>query len=137
MAIRLFNLYKKLALVILPRIYRKIPKLILGSAAVFGIFSAGFLSGFFANDGTNSLAYEDLDRKHKDYLNLINGYEELSNLYYYQGQNVASITNLNLYETDPEQVAKAYESSKEFKDKILVQQGRILELRTQAGLINE
>lgn len=137
MAIRLFNLYKKFALVILPRFYRKIPKIIWAGAAVSGIFFLGFASGFFANEGKGSLVYQDLEEEHRDYLNLINGYEELSNLYYYQGQNVASITNLSLYETNPGQVAEAYESSKEYKDKILVQQGRILEQRKNAGLLNE
>ena len=129
--------YKLLSLDILPRFYRKIPKIIWFSAAVFGIFIAGMLFDYLTTKPTDFEEYEDLSEKSQQYLDLITGYEELSNYYFYQGQNVSAITNWNLYETNPEEVAEAFESAKEYKDKILVQQGRIMELRKQAGLINE
>lgn len=134
----LFSSYKKLAFVIFPRLYRKIPKLIWGSAAAFGFFALGVLFALSVEgDGKNTEAYKYLAEKEESYLNLIAGYDELSRLYNFQGQNFSTITDMSLYQTNPEEVYEALASSNEFKDKILVQQGRILEQRKNAGLLIE
>lgn len=134
----LFAAYKKLAIDILPRFYRKIPKLIWGTAAAFGFFAIGVVFTLaIEGEGKNTTAYKDLTEVSDDYLNLISGYEELSRLYNFQGQNVSTITDMSLYSTNPEEVYEALASSNEYRDKILVQQGRILEQRNQAGLLVE
>ncbi len=133
----LFRSYKKLAFEILPRFYKKIPKLILGAAAAFGFFSLGIIVALMIEGSIQKVPYKDLEEKNEDYLNLISGYEELSHLYYVQGQNFSTITDMSLYETNPADVADAFTSSKEFKDRILVQQGRIMEQRKNAGLLIE
>lgn len=129
----IFDKYLQLAFEVLPKFYRKIPKIIWGSMAFLGIFVMGFLFGLILNDGTRSLAYQELGEKEEKYKDLVLGYEELSTLYKYQGQNMGTIMNLDLYETNPEEILQAIDSTKEYKDRILLQQGRIIELRRQAG----
>ena len=133
----LLNSYKKLAFVILPRFYKKIPKLVLGASAAFGFFSLGVIVALIIEGNIQEVPYKDLEEKNEKYLNLISGYEELSKLYYVQGSNFATITDIDLYQTNPADVADAFSSSKEFKDRILIQQGRIMEQRKNAGLLIE
>lgn len=131
---RLFNRYKNFALVTLPRFYRKVPKLVWGIAAAFGFFSLGVLFTLFMIFQEQPYNYEDLEERNKKLLELVSGYEALSDLYYYQGQNFSVITDLNMIANNPGEVADAFRSSDSYKDKILIQQGRILELRKNAGL---
>ncbi len=135
----LLNSYKKLAFQILPRFYKKIPKLILGAAAAFGFFSLGVLFALYVvlKEETDSSKYDYLAEKETYYLDLISGYDELSRLYNIQGQNFSIITDFSLLDSNPQEVYRAIDSSENYKDKILVQQGRIMEQRKNAGLLNE
>ncbi len=133
----LIKTYKKLAFEILPRFYKKIPKLILGASSALGFFVLGILFTLIIEGNIQKVPYGDLEDKNEKYLNLISGYEELSRLYYVQGSNFSKITDMNLYETNPAEVANAFTSAKEYKDRILIQQGRIMEQRKNAGLLIE
>lgn len=131
---RLLNKYKNFAITTLPRFYRKIPKLILYSAAAFGFFCLGIIFVFIVDPYKDYVTVGFHQDQADKYFNLIEGYEELSNLYYYQGQNMNVITDLNMIENNPSEVADAFRSADSYRDKILVQQGRIIELRKSAGI---
>lgn len=132
----LFNRYKKFALVTLPRFYKKIPKTLWILAGAFGFFCLGIVFTFFMESESYPVSYEDLEKRNDELLKLIDGYEQLSDLYYYQGQNVSVLTNFDIYETNPAEVAEALSEADRYKDKILVQQGRIMELRKSAGFLD-
>ena len=127
-----FRKYKRFAFG-LTRFYRKVPALVWGSAAVFGIFALGVIAGIALNDGTESLAYKDLEEKQGKYEDLIRGYEELSGLYTVQGENINIITDTNMLTNYPNEYFEAYQSIGEVRDKIIFQEGRISEMRKEAG----
>jgi len=133
---RLFKKYKNFAIVTLPRFYRKVPKGLWVLAGAFGFFVLGVIFGFYWYANTPSLEEERVSKKSDSYLNLIYGYEDLSELYNYQGQNVGVITDPYVLENNPEEFYMALDSIKEYRNKILVQQGRIMELRKQAGILD-
>lgn len=117
------------------RAVRKIPTLVWGTFAVIGILMFGFIGGFSA--GTNpSYTPTPLEAervKNAHYRNLIRGYEDLSELYRLQGQNVGVIMNTELLLTNPEEVRDAFNSISQHREMINVQIGRIMELRRAAG----
>jgi hypothetical protein len=131
---RLFNRYKNFALVTLPRFYRKIPQFVWFLGGAFGFFAAGVLFTLFSMGELNENELDRLNKSNDEYIKLISGYEELSDLYSYQGQNVGVITDPYVLTNNPAEFYDALDSIKDYKDRILVQQGRIMELRKTAGM---
>ena len=131
----IFNKYKRFAFG-LSKFYKKVPRLLWGLAAVFGIFALGVIAGIALNDGTDSTAYQDLEESQGKYGDLIRGYEELSNLYSVQGKNLDILTDSNILTNFPEEYFEAYKSVGEYRDKIIFMQGRVSELRRVAGFFD-
>ena len=117
-------------------LYRKIPKLIWGAFAVFGIFSIGFIVGIYAISGANTEPYKSLYKQNTQLLNLIGGYEDMGRLYRLQGQNVGVIIDPDIIYNHPEEFTQALNSIKSYRDQILIEQGVITERRHQAGFID-
>ena len=126
--------YKK-SIPILKSVMRKIPLVIWGGFAVFGIFVFGLFVAFAVEDvPKDDLTSKLSDNKSEQYLDVINSYQEISRLYYYQQQDIDIIADYNNWQDNPEELYDALSSYKQKKDEILFQLGRIYELRKKAGL---
>lgn len=125
----------KISFTAFEKVIHALPKFIWTSAAIFGIFVFGFGTGL--DYGKSEDEYKALEEKQKAYDDLIKGYEKLSTLYISQGENVSIILDKNMLYNHPEEVTDAIRSADQFRDMIILQRGRILELRRQADLTNE
>lgn len=80
---------------------------------------------------------QQLTQKNENYLKLIQGYEELTDLYTEQGKNVATILDKETVLTNPTATINALANIDGLRDQILFQQGKIQQLRKTAGLLLE
>lgn len=116
---------------------KRVPSLVWGLLACTTIFVGGMLIGYVRgmqaeNLGTPVYALREENTK---LINLINGYTDLSNLYWNQGQDVSIVLNKDMLEKHPEEVTNALQSINQHRDMINVQLGRIFELRKAVGLV--
>src|SRR5207237_1433606 len=81
---------------IFTKTFKKIPKIVWGTAAVFGIFTAGIIFGYSMSHDSPDPTSSNASAQNLKYMNVIKGYEDLSKLYYYQGQNVSVIMDPNI-----------------------------------------
>lgn len=117
------------------KILEKIPLLVWGTFASIGIFLVGTLFGYmFATNSLDGLDYSDLSEQNTHYKELIYGYEDLSDLYYRQGENVGVVMDRDMWEQNPEEISDAFSSMDEYRTYILLQEGRIMQLRKNANL---
>ena len=119
------------------KIIRKIPRVLWVGAALFGILIFGHALGIsFAYDPTSSAPTQarQLKIQNDKYADLIRGYENLNDLFSMQGQDLTIIMDKNIILNDLTQFQKALDRMTARKDLILLQQGRILELRKSANL---
>lgn len=116
-------------------VFRKIPMIIWGGFAVFGIFVFGLLAGFAISDLPEEEASPSLsESKNTQYLEVIDSYQEVSKLYNYQQQDMDIIADYNSWRANIGEVYEAINSYKQKRDEILFQLGRVYELRKKAGL---
>lgn len=124
----------------LGKFYKKIPYFIWAGFAVLGILIVGMAMGA-EFESRSEPAYmsptQKLQAQNEKYLDLIDSYADLSTLYQYQGENVRVMMDENIINENPREFYEAVSSMKDYRDKILIQMGRIYELRKQAGLIND
>lgn len=135
----IWDKYKKFALS-LGKVYAKIPYFIWAGFAVLGILIVGMVMGAELERNSEP-AYmspaQKLSAQNEKYLDLIDSYEDLSTLYRYQGENVRIMMDEDIMNENPREFYDAVSSMKDYRDRILIQMGRIYELRKSAGLINE
>ncbi len=119
---------------------RKIPTIIWVFCALFGLFTAGILFGAFLSLSPivpRPSEYEVLETGNRQYLELVRSYETLSDLYNIQGDNVDTILDKDTLFTNPEEAADAFSQMDDTRDLILIQFGKIDQLRKAAGLPEE
>lgn len=119
------------------KFFRKIPVLIWGLLACSAILVFGFCIGYLTGvkSETPGSPYAILKEGNKKLMNLIDGYSQLSGLYFNQGQDVSIVLNKDMAENHPEEIIDALQSINQKRDMINVQLGRLYELRKAAGLI--
>ena len=118
----------------------KIPVIILGAFAVIGILTVGAIAGYEIGIDpqlTQPTIYKQLQLKNNQYQELILAYEELSRLYYEQGANIATVLDRNTLLNNPDKATQALKEVDRIRGLIILQQGRIIELRKTAGLPEE
>lgn len=118
------------------KLFSKIPTIVWGLLAcsailIFG-FCAGYLKGISSEvPGSPKFVLKEDNTKLKD---VVSGYEQLSQLYINQAQDIAVVLDRDMLANHPEEVTEALRSIDQKRDMINVQIGRILELRRTAGL---
>lgn len=117
---------------------RRIPFFVFGFFALSGALLIGIFGGFAMGSGPQEktiheemMEVRDENLKLRD---LVNGYEDLSKLYYEQGNNISVVLDTDTLINDPLKVRTALKSMNDYRDMINVQYGRIIELRKSAGL---
>jgi len=118
------------------RIFKKIPKFVWIGFALLGIFVAGTMLGFEASEDTHwdSFTKRDaLQYENEKYQALITGYEDMSKLYWGQGEAMVAILNDDNIMNNPQKIADSMKTINQARDLIILQQGRIMELRKAAG----
>lgn len=116
-------------------IIRNIPRAAWVVSSVFGIFMFGLILGFMGGqDEANLKLRSATDEGKKNYIEVINAYEKIGDLYFQQGEDVSIMTNTNLWASDPQEVVEAIQSFKQKRDEIIFQQGVISEARRRAEL---
>ncbi len=113
----------------------QIPTVIWGAFAVLGIFIIGILVGT-ATPAQSSQGPQE-SKKELEYRQVIDGYQNVSKLFYLQQQDMDIVTNTSSWQEHPEEVIDAISSYHQKKDEILFQWGRIYELRKKAGLSDD
>ena len=118
-------------------IYRKVPTIVWGSFAVIGILFVGLTMGFTAGSDYqySPTSLEKVREQNDKYLDLIEGYEIMSQLEAYQDENVRIVADRNMADDHPGEFYEALTSLTDYRDRILIQSGKIIELRRQAGLL--
>lgn len=121
---------------LLKKIIRKIPTLVWGLLACSAILTFGFCAGYLKGinsdvPGSPKFTLKEDNTKLKD---VVSGYEQLSQLYINQAQDIAVVLDRDMLANHPEEVTDALRSMDQKRDMINVQIGRILELRRTAGL---
>lgn len=113
-----------------------IPGIVWGIFAVIGILFVGLMLGYSVAADPNYTPSElqASAQRNKELLRLVDGYEDLSNLYQIQGQNVGVVLDRDIALTHPEEIDDAYDSMSQYKNMIQLQYGRIIEMRHDAGL---
>lgn len=118
----------------IPRdIFKKIPTIIWGGFAVFGIFLFGVLVGGLPSQ-TDVNSNTKISSQSDKYKNVIDGYQDLSRLFYLQQQDMDIIIDSSIWQDHPEELSDAISSYKKERDEILFQFGRVYELRNKASL---
>lgn len=123
------NFFKRLVI----RVINYVPKVIWGGFAVFGIFLFGFLVGA-SIDKTTLQDGSDTPLQKSELRNVIDGYQDLSRLFYLQQQDMDIIVDTSAWQNNPEELSDALRSYQEKRDQIIFQYGRIYESRSRAGL---
>lgn len=121
------------------KVIRKVPTLIWAIFAVIGILIVGVSFGLsFANSTTiaRPTEYETLRNTNSKYLDVIRGYETISDLYYSQGKSVSTLLGSDKLLENQALIEQLLTNIKNTRDLILVQEGRMLELRKNADLPN-
>lgn len=117
------------------RILKKIPTFVWGFFAVIGILFIGMLVGYeSAQEDTSLSPIQQVRVQNERYSRVIQGYEELANLYFEQGQNLKIVLDKDMILQNPQEVVDAFKSMDQYRSLINVQMGRILEQRREAGL---
>ncbi len=118
------------------RTFRKVPVIFWGTFALIGSFLVGLILGvgILEKKPPEVSPYQRESVKNAKYLNLISRYEDLSKLYTDQGANLTVAFNRDMIENHPDAVNAAILSIDQYRDTILVERGRIDELRHAAGL---
>jgi len=118
------------------RTLKKVPVMVWATFALIGSFLIGLILGIGYLDNTppEKTPYQIELGKNVKYQNLISGYEDLSKLYSSQSANLAITFDRDMIENHQDQVNAAILRIDEYRDKILVERGRIDELRHSAGL---
>lgn len=103
---------------------RDLPKLIWGAFAVVGILVIGFLLGVWVYTNTSDIEDPEitLSKENAKLRGLIDDYEELSDLYYKQGQNIHIVLDPDIYENYPDQSYEAFLGLKQFREMIIDKQ---------------
>ena len=113
----------------------KIPRLAWGFAAAVGFVSMGMVFGFRLGIESGSSAKSDNNgEQSKSYINLIDAYENESDLYLKQNDDVRVLLDTNIIQNHPEELNDAIRSYYQKRDEIIFGAGRISELRRRAGL---
>jgi hypothetical protein len=111
------------------------PTAVWNTFGVLGVLIVGLVFGFIIGAAASAdINNEDLVEENDNLRKLVGGYEELKYLYDLQGDNVSIMLDPDLIYTNPEEVEEAYDSAGQYRDEILVQLGRIYELRSQVNL---
>ena len=119
------------------KILKKTPTLIWAGFALIGIFVAGLATGIDYSQSTfisPPSEYEKLSTTNNQYLNVIRGYETLSDLYYSQGKSVSTLLGSDKLPDNQNLIDQLLTNIKNTRDLILVQEGRMFELRKNANL---
>ena len=115
----------------------KIPKIVWGAAAVFGVLAMGVMMGYAM--GTNPEPSQgspaaEIARQNQNLLRVIDGYEKISHLYSLQGQNVGVVLSPDIIYNHPEEIRDAMNSIDQYRSEIIKQEGKIEQLRQDADL---
>lgn len=116
---------------------KKIPTLIWATFAIIGVLIVGVAIGISFSQSTyvsSPSEYEVLKTNNDQYLNVIRGYETLTDLYYSQGKSVSSLLGSDKLPDNQNLIEQLLTNIKNTRDLILVQEGRMLELRKNANL---
>lgn len=119
------------------RIIRKIPRVLWVMAALLGILIFGYFAGVsVAYDPTSNAPNQaqQLKIENDTYADLIRGYEKLNDLFSVQGQDLSILMDKETILSSPALFSATLNRMTTRKDMILLQQGRILELRKSANL---
>ncbi|GEM_PF-5634090 len=117
------------------RFLKKIPKVVWGFFAVVGILFVGMLVGYeSAQEDTTLSPIQQIRVRNERYSQVIQGYEELANLYFEQGENLKIVLDKDMILQNPHEVVDAFRSMDQYRSLINIQMGRLLELRREAGL---
>lgn len=116
-------------------ILSKIPRLAWGTAAAIGFLFIGLVIGFdLGGKNENTVKSENSAEQSKSYINLIDAYENESDLYLKQNDDVRVLLDTNIIQNHPEELNDAIRSYYQKRDEIIFGAGRISELRRRAGL---
>lgn len=120
------------------RIFRKIPTLVWGLLACTTIFVGGMLIGYLRGMQADSLGTPvyTLKEENRHLKDVTTAYDELTRLYFQQGQDVSIVFNQDILEKHPGEITDALQSINQHRDVINLQLGRIIELRRTAGLVD-
>jgi len=117
------------------RLLKKIPKVVWGFFAIVGILFVGMLVGYeSAQEDTTLSPIQQIRVRNERYSQVIQGYEELANLYFEQGENLKIVLDKDMILQNPHEVVDAFRSMDQYRSLINIQMGRLLELRREAGL---
>ena len=117
------------------RILSAIPRVIWGASAIFGIFLFGVIAG--SATSANSTHTPTDTKRELEYRQVIDGYQDISRLFYLQQQDMDIVTDSSIWQDHPEELTDAIASYHQKKNEILFQFGRIYELRRSAGLSDD
>ena len=116
-------------------VFSKIPRLAWGVAAAIGFLVIGLVIGFdLGGKNENKVRFGNGAEQSKDYINLIDAYENESDLYLKQNDDVRVLLDMNILQNHPEEINDAIRSYYQKRDEIIFGAGRISELRRRAGL---
>lgn len=124
----------KTAKIVFGKILSKIPIIIWGGFAVFGIFIFGVFVGLAASETPDPYLTSDTEKRMEEYRQVINAYQDLSKLFYMQGQDMDIITDFSRWEENPGELRDALDSFHQKRDEILFEFGRVYEVRNRANL---
>jgi hypothetical protein len=111
------------------------PAAVWNTFGVIGVLVVGLVFGVIIGaSAVNDTAGSKVAEENKDLHSLILGYEKLKNLYDLQGENIAIMFDENILYNHPEEIREAFDSAGQYRDQILIQLGRIYELRRAADL---
>lgn len=107
--------------------FKNLPKLIWGAFAVIGILVIGILLGIYFYTRTSDIEDPEiaLFKENAKLRNLIEDYEELSELYFKQGENVGIVLDPDVYYSNPDQTYEAVLALKQFREMIIDKQREI------------
>lgn len=115
---------------------RKIPFSLFIALALIGAFVFGAAVAIATGFDTKlpkPTEVQQTEIQNKNYVELIQGYETLTDMYNTQGENIATILSKDSYQNNPQAVFDALDQVDKTRDLILVQLGKIQQLRKAAG----
>lgn len=117
-------------------ITKKVPVGLFVALALLGAFIFGFITAYGAAFETElpvPTEIQNMQIQKDNYFELIMGYETLSEMYNRQGDNIATILSKDAIYTNWQAVYNALSQIDKTRDTILVQLGKIQQLRKAAG----
>lgn len=117
------------------RVLKKIPTFVWGAFAVFGVLCLGVILGIAIYSIETEMTEIDYLRQENAALKeLVTGYEQMTRLYQDDRTNTGKIMDIETMLSDRELAEDTFTQADLYTNLIMMQYGRLMELRKNAGL---